>query len=346
MSIFEIPIGPPISENILTYRARPRKASPRAIPVTTRPCAIITYHRENGEMTQPIKEVEATIPTTAPPVPEDLPDASSDTAAETKAILENIISIAEDFLRRLKDGTAVVTADTVRNLRMVEAHLLSVLNESRNSKSRLPDKEAIPLNQGTGATGRKRRRPSTPSSPSSSATARIGILNRKQARTKITITDPYSGGQFSGRTDGQSTVKNVEAHARASATANGADFLLSQSPKRGFKHVATTPATPPSQPVEQRRTPAGTSPALTDSPPSAPAPWYPVPTAYPPGTYTQASASAANTAPVPPPSTFLPAWYSAPAVGVNPSGMFACAPYHSPYPLYLTYGYFPSPQPR
>jgi hypothetical protein len=268
-------------------------------------------------------DVDDRVPKTTPPPPirEGSPDADSDaSAAAASSILENVITVSREFLN---DGVPS-SAGTVQSLRVVEAHLTAVVRNSRSSESPLPDKEEIPPNQRAsmwtetakrmGATRRRKRaQPSTTSSPEPPATARIGDLNRKQARVKFT--DPYSGGVSSGRNaapDARTAAQNTEARALATAAANGADPPPSQPPKRGRRR-AGVPAPPTSQ-----------YPPSSAHPQSALAPsaWH-----------TVAGASSA-----PPPPSGPPAWYPVPAA-------YAHTPYHSAYPLYWPYGYFPPSQP-
>ena len=165
---------------------------------------------------------------------------------------------------------------------MVETHLTAVVQNSRSSESPLPDKEDIPPNQGTWAETaermgakqqRKRHRPTTTTSPKPPATELIGALNRKKTRVKIT--DPYSGGVSSGRKaapDARTAAQNTEARARAAA------LPLSQPLKCSRKRegIPAQSAPPPSS------TPAPS--AFASSAPPTPAAWY-APTTYTPGMY-------------------------------------------------------------
>ena len=88
--------------------------------------------------------------------------------------------------------------------------------EAHSSESPLPD--LLPPNQRDMGTtrGQKRRRSNTggssPEPPAS--TARVGGLNRKQARVKITVTDPYNA------------TRPAEAHACAAAAAANRDATV------------------------------------------------------------------------------------------------------------------------
>lgn len=267
-------------------------------------------------------EVSKTAPALLGPIREDLPDADSNASAATASILENVITVSREFLN---DGVPSSTG-TVQSLRVVEAHLTAVVRNSRTPESALPDKEVIPPNQRASmwtetatrmgakpARRRKRAKHSTTSSPEPPATARIGDLNRKQARVKFT--DPYSGGVASGRSaapDAQTAAKNAEARARAAAAANGADLPLSQPPKRGRRRAAiSAPSTSDSR----------TQSVL------APIAWQTV----------------AGSSSAPPPPSAPPAWYPIPAA--HSPGMYAHNPYHSAYPVYWPYTYFPPTQP-
>ncbi|KAH8983829.1 hypothetical protein EDB86DRAFT_2833754 [Lactarius hatsudake] len=129
-----------------------------------------------------------------------------------------------------------------------------------------------------GATRRQKRPRSTSASPPEpSATTRIGDLNRKRLRVKIT--DPYSGGVSSGRSaapDAQTAAQNAETRARAAVAANPLS-QPPQPPKRGSKRAAPSAPPPmgntPSQPLEPSHMHAGTSSA--HPPPSVPTTWYP-----------------------------------------------------------------------
>ena len=235
-------------------------------------------------------------PKTPPPNGEVSPDIRSDGAA-TATILENVINVSRGAL---SDGVPSST-DTVRSLRAVEAHLTAVVRSTRSSESLLPDQEQIPPNQRgsmwaetakrMGATQRRKRSRTTPEPPSS---ARIGDLNRKQARVKLT--DPYSGGVSSGRAaapDARSAARNAAARARAAPT-----------------------LVPP--------TPAPSTPQFT---------WYP-PGVQAPAPIPMPAGPSSNPFP---PSVPIPAPYP-PA-----PGMYVHTPYHSGYPPYWPYTYFPPP---
>ena len=98
---------------------------------------------------------------------------------------------------------------------------MAVVRSTRSTESPVPDKEEVPPNQcgsmwaetakQMGATqGQKQSQDST-EAPEPPATARIGNLNRKQARIKFT--DLYSGGVSSGRAaapDAWSAAQNAE----------------------------------------------------------------------------------------------------------------------------------------
>jgi hypothetical protein len=223
---------------------------------------------------------DAPEPEMAQPIREGSVGMRSDGSAAE--ILENVIAVSKAFL---SDG-APSSPGTVRSLQLVESHLTAVVQNLRSSESPLPDKEDIPPNQGTWAETaermgakrqRKRRRPATTTSPKPPATELIGALNRKKTRVKIT--DPYSGRISSGRKaapDAQTAAQNTEARARAAA------LPLSQPPKRSRKRegVPAQFAPPPSS------TPPPSAFASTSALPtlSTPAAWY-APTTYAPGMY-------------------------------------------------------------
>jgi hypothetical protein len=213
----------------------------------------------------------AVCPKTPPPNGEVLPDVRSNGATATATILENVINVSRGAL---SDGVPSST-ETVRSLRAVEAHLTAVVRSTRSSESPLLDQEQILPNQhgsmwaetakrmGT-SQGQKRSR-ATPKPPSS---ARIGDLNRKQARVKIT--DPYSGGVRSGRAaapDARSAAQNTEARAHTAPT-------------------ASTPTPAPSTPMFTWYPPGVQAPApipMPAGPSSNPLPpSVPIPTPYPP----------------------------------------------------------------
>ncbi len=292
----------------------------------------------NGD--QQMGAVVDTVPETAQPIWESSVGDQSDMSAES--ILENVIAVSRELLN---DG-APSSPETVRNLQMVETHLTAVVHNSCSSESPLPEKDAIPPNQGTwtktaermGAKRQRRRpRPTIASSPEPPATERIGGLNRKKPRVKIT--DPYSGGLSSGRDaapDARTAAQNAEARTRAAA-ANGG-LPLSQPPKRGRKRTGTLAlsAPPPSAPVAWYTVHAlpGTQPAAHN----AGAPTSSAAVENPPSQPPQPSYVHAGTSSAPPLST-PPAWCPVPAL--YPPGMYPHAPYNSVYPVYWPYGYSP-----
>ena len=88
--------------------------------------------------------------------------------------------------------------------------------------------------------GRKQARDNTEESKPP-ATARIGNLNRKQARVKFM--DPYSGGISSSQAaapDAQSVSRNTETCARAAANSAGPSQFLNR------------PAQAPSAPLDRK----------------------------------------------------------------------------------------------
>ncbi len=95
----------------------------------------------NGD--QQMGAVIDTVPETAQPIRESSVGDQSDMSA--KSILENVIAVSRELLN---DG-APSSPETVRNLQMVETHLTAVVHNSRSSESPLPEKDAIPPNQGT-----------------------------------------------------------------------------------------------------------------------------------------------------------------------------------------------------
>lgn len=221
-----------------------------------------------------IGAAEVPLPKTPPPNPpnQEASDTRGDAGAATASILQNVITVSRDALN---DGVPSST-ETVRSLRVVEAHLTAVVRSTRSTESPLPDKEELPPNQRgsmwadtakrMGATRRQKRpQPSTPEPP---ATARIGELNRKRARVKFT--DPYSGGVSSGRAaapDARSAAKNTETRTRAVAAANGACVPQPQNTLLPSVHPPPS-ALPP-------------APWYTP-PPSAPTAWGPIPARLPP----------------------------------------------------------------
>ena len=221
-----------------------------------------------GNNDQRMGAAEDALPKMPLPIGETLPHGNA--GSTTASILENVISVSKGAL---DDGVPSST-ETVRSLRVVEAHLTAVVRSTRSTESPVPDKEEVPPNQHgsmwaetakrMGATqGRKRARDNTEESEPP-ATARIGNLNRKQARVKFT--DPYSGGVSSGRAaapDARSASRNAETRARAAANGAGPSQFLNR------------PAQAPSAP-------------LLSSPPSAlpPTAWPAVPAPFPPTPYT------------------------------------------------------------
>ncbi len=192
-----------------------------------------------GHSHQHIGALEITVPTIAPSTWEDSPDTHSNTS--TSLILGDMISTSMDYL----NDEVLLTSKTNRSFEMIRAHLNATVHNSHASGSPLPDQESIPPNQRTwtetaeqmGAKRQKRPWSST-TSPEPSAAARIGDLNRKKARVKIS--DPYSGGVSSGRNalpDAQSAAQNTEACAHTAAAASGT-LPLSQPQKRGPTHAS------------------------------------------------------------------------------------------------------------
>ncbi len=323
--------------------------------------AAVAHFFGNGD--QLAADADAAPKTVQPVESHGSPDACSDATAAS--ILENVITVSKAFL---SDGVPK-SPGTIRSLHSVESHLAAVVQNSCSPESPLPEKETIPPNQHTwtetaqrmGVRRRKRPRPTTTSSPEPTATERIGNLNRKQPRLKIT--DPYSGGVNSGRRaapDAQSAAQNARARAHATAAANGAEHALSQPRKRGHKRVGTpAPSVPPSaSPIHSY------PPSLAPLPPAlVPLPWYTVratpgaPAAVPnagayactssagaPGNSSSQSfgphhARAGAPAPsAPPPSSAYLAWYPVPAAYTP--GMYAQTPYQAPYPVYWPNGHF------
>ncbi len=72
---------------------------------------------------------------------------SAGTRSEVSAasILENVIAISRALL---SDG-ALSSLETIRSLQMVESHLTAIVQNACSSEGPLPDKDAIPPNQGT-----------------------------------------------------------------------------------------------------------------------------------------------------------------------------------------------------
>ncbi|KAH8990456.1 hypothetical protein EDB86DRAFT_2939537 [Lactarius hatsudake] len=192
-----------------------------------------------------------------------------------------------------------------------------------------------------GVQHRKRRRATTTSSPPEpAATERIGDLNRKQARVKMT--DPYSGGVNSGRhaaPDAQSVAQNARARARAAVVANGAEPALPQPPSSAAPSPALAPLawyTAHAAPGAQATVPMLNAYAPAASPNA--------PGISPPQSF-QYHTRAGTLAPsAPPPSSSPLAWYPAPPT--YPPGMYTQSPYQVPYPTYWPYGHFHTPQPR
>ncbi|KAH9164648.1 hypothetical protein EDB89DRAFT_2077796 [Lactarius sanguifluus] len=195
--------------------------------------------------------------------------------ASATAILENVIALSRAFL---SDGT-VSSPETVRSLQMVETHLTAIVQNACSPESPLPDKDALPPNQGTwtkttermGAKRHQKRPcPATMSPPEPPATERIRGLNRKKPCVKIM--DPYGGGLSSGQDtppDARSATQNTEARTRAAAAANNVNHPPSQPLKRGPQYVGVPALSVPTSSVPL--------------PPPAPHMWYPIPNAYPPG---------------------------------------------------------------
>jgi hypothetical protein len=226
----------------------------------------------NGDL-----QIESKVSKPTPPIREGSAGVPA-TEATATSILENVIAVSKALLSH----SELPSPETVQSLQMVESHLTAIVHYSTSSESPLPDKEAIPPNQGTwidtaeqmGAKQRQKKPcPAATSLPEPSATQHIRELNRKKACVKIT--DPYSSRVSSGRDaapDAQTTAQNLEVRA---AAANG--MVLPQPRKRGRKRVGASAlsAHPPS------------SAPPSSAPPSLPTPaWYPNPAAYHPGMYT------------------------------------------------------------
>jgi hypothetical protein len=149
----------------------------------------------NGDL-----QIESKVSKPAPPIREGSAGAPA-TEATASLILENVIAVSKALLSHGE----LSSPETVQSLQMVESHLTAIVHYSTSSESPLPDKEAIPPNQGTWIDTmerigtkqrRKKPRPAATSLPEPSATQCIGELNRKKAHVKIT--DTYSGGVSSG----------------------------------------------------------------------------------------------------------------------------------------------------
>ncbi|KAH9029764.1 hypothetical protein EDB83DRAFT_2526083 [Lactarius deliciosus] len=243
-------------------------------------------------------EVEVA-PKTAQAQPVQEGSARAQSEASATAILENVIAISRAFL---SDGAAS-SPETIRSLQMVETHLTTIVQNTCSPESPLPDKDAVPPNQGTwtetaermGAKRhRKRTHPATMSPPEPPATERIGGLNHKKPHVKIT--DPYT--------------RNTGARTQAAAAANS----------------VTPPSQPPNRGPQYMGIPALSAPTSSvPLPPPAPHVWYPIPNAYPPGIVAFATISAVPTSLVtseltaPPSSTALGLLSaSSPASSVSP----------------------------
>ena len=219
-------------------------------------------------------QIEEKVPKGPLPIREGSADHARATETAT-SVLENVIAVSKALLNHGE----LSSLETVRSLQMVESHLTGIAHCSHPSESPLPDKEDIPPNEGTwtrtaermGAKRqRKKPRPTTTSPPEPSATHRIGELNRKKARVKIT--DPYSGGVSSGR-DAAPDARTAAQNAEARAAAENGVALPPQPRKRGRKRVGASALS---------STPSSSAPL-----PPLPTPaWYPNPPLYHPGMYT------------------------------------------------------------
>ncbi|KAH9048704.1 hypothetical protein EDB84DRAFT_1556688 [Lactarius hengduanensis] len=304
--------------------------------------AVVAHFFGEGDQLVELAADAGAAPKTVQPIESECtPDARSD--ATVTSILEEVITVSQEFLC---DGVPK-SPGTVRSLHGVKEHLTAVVRNSRSSESPLPDKEDIPPNQHTwtktaqrmGVQRRKRRRATTTSSsPEPAATERIGDLNRKQARVKIT--DPYSGGVNSGRhaaPDAQSVAQNARACARAAVVANGVEPALPQPQQHNRERVGTSaPAIPQSSPL-QSYPPSSAAPL----PALAPLAWYTTRAA--PGAQATVPMHNAYAPSAPPPSSSPLAWYPTPSTYPP---MYTQSPYQVPYPTYWPYGHFHTPQPR
>ena len=176
-----------------------------------------TVKHHFGNSDQQMGAMEDSLPKMPPPKQETLLDRHGTVGSTTASILQNVILVSKSTL----DNRVPSSTETVRSLRAVEAHLMAVVRSTRSTESPVPDKEEVPPNQcgsmwaetakQMGATqGQKQSQDST-EAPEPPATARIGNLNRKQARIKFT--DLYSGGVSSGRAaapDAWSAAQNAE----------------------------------------------------------------------------------------------------------------------------------------
>ncbi|KAI9447272.1 hypothetical protein BJY52DRAFT_1228325 [Lactarius psammicola] len=195
--------------------------------------------------------------------------------ASAASILENVIAVSREFL---SDG-ALSGPETVRSLRMVEAHLTAIVQNSQSTENPLPDKDAIPPNQGTWTETRL----------ANGGKAAKEKTSPRRCTIPGTLSD-RTGGLSSGRDaapDAQSAAQNVDARTRATAATIGVGPPSSQPPKRGRKRAGIpAPSAPPcSLPPPPSHVHVGT--ASAPLPPPTPA-WYPIPTAYPPGMYAHA----------------------------------------------------------
>jgi len=65
--------------------------------------------------------------------------------ASAASILKNVIAI----FRALLSDSALSSLETIQSLQMVESHLTTIIQNACSSEGPLPDKDAIPPNQGT-----------------------------------------------------------------------------------------------------------------------------------------------------------------------------------------------------
>ena len=195
-------------------------------------------------------------------------------------ILEHLISVFRDYL----SDTPLSSPRTVRSLRLVESHLMAVLQSLRALQSPLPNRESLPPNQSTwtetakqmGAKRRKRSRP-TNTLPTVPASQLIENLNWKQACVKNP--DPYSGSLWSGKDadpDARATAQNADVCACVATASDVGPPPL----KRRHKRTESPPLLPSLAPP-----PAAFAPCVSVPTPSASLAWYPTHPAYHPSTY-------------------------------------------------------------
>ena len=228
----------------------------------------------------------------------------SDGDATTATILQNVITVSKGALN---EGVSSST-ETVRSLRAVEAHLTAVVCSTRSSESPLPDQEAIPQNQR--------------GSMWAETAKHMGATRMQKRPRSSTGSSPEPSataciGPFNRK---QAQVKLTDPYSGGVSSGRAAAPDARSAAQNAQARARTAPTAGTVVPP----TPAPSTPRFT---------WYP-PGVQAPAPIPMPAGSSSNCLP---PSVPIPAPYP-PA-----PRMYVHTPYHSGYPPYWPYTYFPPP---